>query len=114
MNMGHLIILFTVLSSTYALWVFYLAVMCLKRAKDAGTISRLALYLAYPVLAIGLLIDLFVNIFVFSLILLELPEELTVTARLKRHGQRGGWRGDFSRWFCESLLDTFDPSGDHC
>lgn len=106
--------LLTTLAATYALWVFYLAVMCLKRAKDAGTISKFALYLAYPVLVAGLLIDLLVNIFVFTIVLIEIPKELTVTARLKRHGKQGGWRGDFSRLFCESLLDVFDPSGDHC
>lgn len=102
------------LAATYTLWVFYLAVMCLKRAKDAGTISRFALVMGYPVLAVGLLIDLFVNLFVFTILLLELPKELTVTSRLQRHGKQGGWRGDLSRWFCEALLDTFDPSGDHC
>jgi len=102
------------LALAYLLWVFYLAVMSLKRAKDAGTISKFALVMGYPVLFFGLLIDLFVNVFVFTVLLLELPRELTVTARLKRHGTQGGWRGDFARWFCESLLDTFDPSGDNC
>lgn len=100
--------------STYGLWVLYLAVMALKRAKDAGVISKMALTLGYPILFVGLLLDMFVNLFVFTIILMELPQELLVTSRLERHGKQGGWRGDFSRWFCEGMLDKFDPTGDHC
>lgn len=100
--------------SLYLLWFFYLAVMNLKRAKDAGTISKPALYLGYPLLIIGLVIDLLCNIFVMTIILLELPKETLVTARVSRHRKLGGWRGDISRWFCENLLNTFDPSGIHC
>lgn len=102
--------------SIYVLWLFYLAVMNLKRAKDAGTISKTALYLGYPLLFIGLLLDMLVNTIVMSALLLELPRwnEILVTGRISRHAQQGGWRGDIARWLCESLLDRFDPSGVHC
>jgi len=36
--------------SMYVLWVFYLAVMNLKRARDAGTLTKPALVLGMPVL----------------------------------------------------------------
>jgi hypothetical protein len=101
------------IASFYTLWVFFLAVMCLKRARDAGVLSKTALYLGMPVLVLGLLIDLFCNV-LLSLVLLELPREVTVTARLKRHKYHGtGWRKSFAIAFGDHLLDDFDPSGMH-
>ena len=101
------------IGSTYALWVFYLAVMNLKRAKDAGMLTRTAAALGYPVLFVGWILDAFVNVFVLTVLMLELPQELLVTTRLKRHNRYGnGWRKSFARWF-EPLLDPYDPSGDH-
>lgn len=41
----------------YALWVFYLAGMSLKRAKDAGLLTRTAKSFGYPVLFAGLALD---------------------------------------------------------
>jgi hypothetical protein len=98
--------------STYALWVFYLAVMNLKRAKDAGLLSKTAMALGYPVLIVGYLLDCFVNVFVLTWLLLELPRETTVTSRLKRHNKGTGWRKAVAAW-AEPLLDPYDPSGDH-
>lgn len=100
-------------SSFYALWIFYLAVMSLSRAKKAGQLHKTALVLGYPVLIVGYLLDAFVNVAVLTLILLELPRELTVTARLKRHIKTSaGWRLAVAQWFIP-LLDPYDPSGHH-
>jgi len=97
----------------YALWIFYLAVMCLKRARDAGMMSRTATVLGAPVLVIGYVLDASANIIVMTVVLLELPQETTVTSRLKRHNQgAAGWRKTIAQWF-EPLLDPYDPSGDH-
>ena len=97
----------------YALWVFFLAVMSLKRAKDAGLLTATAKCFGYPVLFAGLLLDFMANTFVLSLLLMELPREGTVTSRLKRHNTSStGWRKAVATW-AEQLLDPFDPSGDH-
>ena len=97
----------------YALWVFFLAVMSLKRAKQAGALSRPVLILGTPTLFIGYLLDFLANTFVMTVLLMELPQETTVTDRLKRHIQDGsGWRYRFSSSF-RPLLDPFDPSGPH-
>jgi hypothetical protein len=97
----------------WLLWVFFLAVMSLKRARDAGTLSKFAWVLGMPVLVIGLLLDLVINVLVMSVVLWEIPRELTVTARLKRHNKQStGWRLVVAKWF-EPILDPFDPSGDH-
>jgi len=103
---------FVLVGSFYVLWVLYLAVMNLKRVRDLGQLSRMALILGYPVLFLGLVVDLFCNLLI-SVPLLEMPKEMTVTARLKRHNKdTSGWRKTVALWF-EPLLDPFDPSGDH-
>ena len=99
--------------SIYALWLFYLAVMCLKRARDAGLLNKTSTALGMPILIVGYLLDAFVNVFVMTMLFLEVPNELTVTARLKRHILfSGGWRLRLASWFIP-ILDPFDPSGYH-
>lgn len=103
------------LLAMYALWVFYLAVMNLLRAKAAGTLTRTAYALALPIICIGVLIDFVVNLVILTVMFLELPKEYLVTARLSRHLHAGvGYRLALARWFCRNLLDAFDPSGCHC
>ena len=99
----------------YALWLFYLAVMPLKRARDAGTLSRPAMVLGLPILWLGLLIDFLVNQVVATALFLEPPEETLVTTRLSRLIREDkGWRRALALWICFHLLDPFDPAGHHC
>ncbi|OFJ46386.1 hypothetical protein BA896_021765 [Janthinobacterium lividum] len=99
----------------YLLWLFFLAVMNLQRARDAGTLSRPAYLMGLPLLYIGLALDFATNMLPVSILFLELPCEMLVTARLRRHIRDGsGWRQRLAMWFCTNLLDTFDPSGCHC
>lgn len=101
------------LGSTYALWIFYLAVMNLARAKRAGLLTTTAKVLGYPVLIVGYVLDCFVNLTVMTVLLLEIPKETTVTARLSRHNEEStGWRKAVADW-AEPLLDPYDPSGNH-
>jgi hypothetical protein len=111
--MNYLLIPLIVFAAFYALWIFYLAVMNLKRVRDLGLLSKTARILGTPVLFVGYLLDIFLNVFVMTIILLELPKEATISSRLKRHNNdKGGWRLAVVRWF-EPLLDPYDPSGDH-
>jgi hypothetical protein len=98
---------------TYALYVWYAAVMNIKRVRDMGKLTILGKVFGYPTLVIGLILDLLVNWFVMSIILLEIPRELTVTSRLKRHHKEStGYRLAVVKFF-EPVLDPLDPSGDH-
>ena len=98
---------------TYARYVFYAAVMNIKRVRDAGKLTIIGKVLGYPTLVVGLFLDLLVIVFVMSFVLLELPRELTVTSRLKRHHKESkGWRLAVVKFF-EPVLDPLDPSGDH-
>lgn len=101
------------LAITYGLYVFYAAVMNIKRVRDIGKLTTLGKVFGYPTLVIGLVLDLLVNVFVMSIILLEPPLEWTVTSRLKRHHKESdGWRLAVVKFF-EPVLDPLDPSGDH-
>lgn len=98
---------------TYGLYVFYCAVMNIKRVRDMGKLTKLGMAFGYPTLIIGLVLDFLCNTFVMTVLFLELPKEFTVTSRLKRHNRSDdGWRTDLARWF-EPVLDPLDPSGDH-
>lgn len=97
----------------YLLYVWYAAVMNVKRVKEMGKLEFVGMVFGYPTLFIGLALDLLCNIFVMTLLMLELPKETTVTARLKRHNKEStGWRLKIVKFF-EPMLDPLDPSGDH-
>jgi hypothetical protein len=97
----------------YLLWFFFIAVMNIKRVSDVGKLSRFATVLSYPIVIVGVMIDAATNWLVFTFVLLELPQEITVTARLKRHHRESiGWRLAVVL-ILEPILDPFDPSGDH-
>lgn len=110
-----LLIYFAVsLGSLYLLWIFYLAVMNLKRVRDEGKLHGIAYALGLPILYVGLLLDVFVNWVLMTVVFLEFPKETLVTSRLKRHWKTApnSWRGKFARKFSNIMLDEFDD-GDH-
>jgi hypothetical protein len=97
----------------YALWIFYLALMAARRAQLNQTLTPFARTFGAPIVLAGFVLDFASNIFILTLILLEPPQELLVTTRLRRHFREEGWRGDVARWFGRHLLDPFDPTGTH-
>lgn len=104
-----------ILGMLYTLWVAYLAVMTLARARDADRLPKWALWLGQPLLWFGYLFDFIVNVFILSWILMEIPREVTVTARLSRHIKTSdGYRKMIATWICKNLLDFADPNGCHC
>lgn len=100
----------------YLLWVLYLAVMSLARARAAGTLSRTAYVLGYPLFAGGVAFNVLVNWIVLSVVFLEFPRESMFTHRVARHckASTSGWRHRLACWICHDLLDAFDPHGRHC
>lgn len=100
--------------SILAFYTLYLAIMALYRGYLAKTLSLESKILGYPILAIGLIVDVLMNVTLFSLIFLELPSEWLVTDRLKKHIKRWTWRGRLARRICRTILSPFDPTGDHC
>lgn len=95
-------------------YALYLAVMSLYRCHLAGTMPLAAKLLGYPILGVGLLVDILMNISLFSIFFAEFPREWLVTSRLKRHIDKPGYRGWLSGYLCHNILSPFDPTGDHC
>jgi len=111
----HLIALGSSFLAFYILWIFYLAVMNLARAHEAGTLKPIAYKLGIPILVVGYILDVLINWTLLTIMFLEPPYELTVSARLSRHFKAPtGYRRVVSVWICANLLDTFDTSGTHC
>lgn len=101
--------------SLYLFWVLYLAIANLERAYKAKTLRKPALILGYPVLVIGWLLDMAMNMTLFSLIFWEVPKQWLVTQRLKLHIKNNdGWRSKLANWICANLLNAFDANGHHC
>lgn len=101
------------LGVTYTLYVFYCAVMNIKRVQDAGKLTIVGKCLGYPTLAIGVFFDALCNLTVMTVLLVELPQEFMVTTRLRRHMRESTrWRLAVAKFF-EPVLDPLDPSGDH-
>lgn len=115
--MTILYILLGAVSAMYILWVFYLAVMNLKRARDNDTMTPFAKFLGYGIVVPGVILDALVNITIGSIIFLEFPhyKRLLLTARLSYHYEPGSdnWRSKLAEWFARNLLNTYDPSGKH-
>lgn len=100
------------------LYIYYLAVMNVARAKEDGLIkpgTRQSLMLTFIVLP-GVIMDWLTNMVPASILFLELPgapHEL-VTGRLQRHCGKDTWRGKLATFICHHMLDHFDPRGRHC
>jgi hypothetical protein len=98
----------------YLTWIFYLAVMNLARAKNAGKLTRVAYVLGIPLLVFGLVLDALLDWTVCTVLFFDLPEETLTTKRLKRYASGpDGWRKTLAYWFARHLLDVFDPDGKH-
>jgi uncharacterized protein with PQ loop repeat len=99
---------------TFGLWFYYVQVMGMMAARDAGRIPPDTLRICQAVLLVGLAFDVLYNVIIGTIIFLDLPREATLTARLIRYKKAGGWRGKVANYICANLLDPFDPSGCHC
>ena len=102
-----------VICATYVLWVCCLALCNVYRVKREGKLSKLQLVIASPLLVFGGLLDVLFNLVVGTVLLLDVPQEWTLSQRLSRLNDRQDWRGAFARWAGVVMLDPFDPTGRH-
>lgn len=110
--------LYTIIAVIAYLWLFwgvYVLVMGIYRAHMQDRLTKITLVLSIPFILLGYIMDVLANIFIATIIFLELPREWLVTARLIRHRDKSkGWRSKLSAFICEHILDVFDPKGSHC
>jgi len=97
---------------TFITWGMYLSVMNLIEQKER--LSFESKCFAYPLAAVGVILDFLYNVVYGSIMFLELPREWLLTKRLNRHIGEDTWRGKLANWFCVHLLDPFDSKGYHC
>jgi hypothetical protein len=104
----------TGLISLLILWVLFLAVMCLKDARDAGRLSPLATRLGNVLLAFGYFWDFGWNALFATVLFLDAPREFTLSARLQRYVDGpDGWRRRRAIWFAINLLNGCSAGGPH-
>lgn len=112
-----------ILALVYLTFVHYAAVMNLQRVRDAKKLTRLQIPFAYAALALGLVLDVLLNVMACLLVLWVIPRDWLLTSTLIRFKRTGPgmtritrWRYAVACWVCEELLDTLDPhpSGCHC
>jgi len=113
---GVEIILLIAVSSLF-LWVFFVNVIVL-RDRYLDNPGNMALhYLVYGSGAIFVVYDFVFNVFIGSIIFLQLPTagKWTLTSRLKdilRTENKTAWRYKFASWICHRLIEPHDPG--HC
>lgn len=87
--------------------------MAMIRAHHERKLNGLLWVLCLPFVAISWVIDVAHNVTVFTVVFCELPRELTVTERLKRHVKQQTFRGKLARWIADTLLNSFDHTNNH-
>lgn len=113
--MTAIYILVASILAIWPLWIIYVAVMRMQMVRDTVGLTVGQKVMGYPALLVGLALDLLVNVVVGSLVLLELPQEYTLSARLWRLSNDEGetWRRRAALWVRKELLDSIDPRGYH-
>jgi hypothetical protein len=90
----------------FATFVFFLAVMKLRTARDMGVLKdapKIIIAFAYTALGIGLALDVLLNL-LLSVVFVELPHEWLTTDRVIRLKQFGNdWQKSCARWMCKQL-----------
>lgn len=97
-------------------WTLFAAVMNVKRVRNDGTITPQVRAMGGIALALGSVLNAGVNIFICTLLFLELPREVMTSKRLWRLSQGGGrwpWQQHLAEWLRSRFLDWLDPGGKH-
>ena len=112
-----MIILYILLGAVFFVlqtWAYYLAVMNLMEARDEGNLTTPAKVMGYAVLIIGYPLDIILNVFIGSILFLELPKDPMFTSRVSRWYNSKTWRGTQARFWCHHFLDPFEEDLKHC
>ena len=99
----------------WALWILYVAMMNVQRASTNGKLPWQANLLVIPTTLVFDVIEFIANVVVCTIILWDLPKEITVSDRLRRYAanpDRAGWRMSIVR-FIKPMIDPFDHKGPH-
>lgn len=102
-----------IIAELYLFFILYVASMGMVRVHKEGKLNPVLWALCLPFVVFSLIVDVLNNLTIFTVIFAELPRELTVTERLKRHVKQHTFRGKLARFIGDNLLNSFDPTGNH-
>jgi hypothetical protein len=105
------------LAALWAFWLLYVFTMGLYRAYLLRRLRGFSLVLCAPVVAMAAVVDLIMQMTVFTVVFSDLPRDWLVTHRLRRYMRElpaSHWRRRWADYLCRHLLDPFDPTGAHC
>lgn len=99
-----------------ALLVFYiLYIAAINIYRDWDTLSAWVQFVAFTPLVLMIILDTVMNFTIFTLLFLDVPEEMLVTQRLERYRKGAdGWRKTAADKICTQALNPFDPTRQHC
>lgn len=116
--MSTIILIGFTLAWLYLFWCLYVLVMGAYRAHLDKRLTGVIKCMSYPIVLLGLGVDVISQYTIATIFFADLPVkgEHLVTDRLQRYIAFGpsNWRYKYAKWICDSILDPFDPSGDHC
>ncbi|ASJ79182.1 hypothetical protein P26059A_0030 [Curvibacter phage P26059A] len=95
----------------------YVLVMGIYRVHLQDRLKGFLFVLCVPAVVVGLLFDVFANLFIATFVFWQLPREWLVTTRLTKikSNPLEHWKRRYiAQYVCEHILDVFDPNGDHC
>lgn len=96
-------------------FVSYCAILKLKDMRDDGRLNLPIKILAYPTIVPMYVIYVGLNVFVASVIFLDIPREVAFTKRCERYLRgKDGWRKKQAAWWCRRVLDPVERGGVHC
>ena len=105
------------LVALWAFWCLYIFTMGLYRAFLSGRLKGLSLVMCAPVVAVAFVVDVLMQVTIFTIVFWERPRDWLVTHRLRRYMRElpeTNWRREWTEYLCKHLLDPFDPTGAHC
>ena len=108
------IVLF-VLTTLWALWIFYIAMMNIKRIAATRSLPLRTQILVWPTMAVFEVLEFVANVIVLTVLFWDWHREIRVSDRLRRYWRcpaRYGWQLHVVK-FLKPMLDPFDPAGLH-
>lgn len=95
------------LAAMLKFWLLWIVVAGLMRAEAEKRVSPHVRQFGLLVVAYGLVWDVLCNIFICTVLFLDLPREPTFSQRLRRLVTGRGWRQRLALWFAVNLINPF-------
>lgn len=103
------------LLSIYLFYLGFALSVSIYRQWIKGTLNVLNKILFAPVLIIFIILDFLINVFLVALMGIPPKGGYTISSRFELYRKQNyGWKSFVATFVCEKLLNTVDPTGQHC